>query len=73
MSATEWIKVCLVVGLLCSCVFGQNTLSVQTVAQFVAVVQKHFHSRCVSIVQGTDNKGTGKPDFLYVCCVQSKN
>jgi hypothetical protein len=67
MSATAWIKDCLVMVLLCSNVFGQNTLSVPTVAEVVVVVQKHFHSRCVSIVQATDHKEMGKPDFIYVC------
>jgi hypothetical protein len=67
MSATTWIKDCLLVVLLCSNVFGQNKLSLSTVAEIVAVVQKHFHSRCVSIVQGTDDTDMGKAEVLYVC------
>jgi hypothetical protein len=67
MSATTWIKGCLVAVLLCSNVFGQNKLSAHTTAEVVAVVQKHFHSRCVSIIQTTDNKEMGKPKILYVC------
>jgi hypothetical protein len=67
MSVAAWIKDCLVVVLLCSNVFGQNKLSAPTVANVVAVVQKNFHSRCVSIVQGTDDTDVGKPEFLYVC------
>ena len=52
--------------LLCGNVFGQNKLSVPTAAEVVAVVQKHFHSRCVSILQRTDDTDKGKPDVLYV-------
>ena len=66
MSATTWIIDCLLVVLLCSNVFGQNKLSVSTVAEVVAVVQKHFYSRCVSIVQRTDYTDMGKPEVLYV-------
>jgi len=64
MSATTRIKDCLVVVLLCGNVFGQNDMSVPTAAEVVAVVQKHFHSRCVSIVQRTDDTDMGKPDVL---------
>jgi hypothetical protein len=67
MSATIWVKGCLVVVLLCSNVFGQNRVSVPTAAEVVAVVQKHFHSSCLSIVQRTDDTVMGKPDVLYVC------
>jgi hypothetical protein len=66
MSATTWIKDCLVVVLLCENVFGQNTVSVPTAAEVVTVIQKHFHSRCVSIVQRTDDTNMGKPDVFYV-------
>jgi hypothetical protein len=67
MSATTWIKDCLIVVLLCSNVFGQNKVSVRTAAEVVAVVQRHFHSRCVSIVQRTDDTDMGKPEVLHVC------
>jgi hypothetical protein len=66
MPTTTWIKDCLFVVLLCSNVFGQNKLSVSTAAEILAVVQKHFHSRCVSIVQRTDDTNMGKPGVLYV-------
>jgi hypothetical protein len=67
MSATARIKDCLVVVLLCSNVFGQNKLSVPIAAEIVAVVQKHFHSQCVSIVKRTDDTNIGKPEVLHVC------
>jgi hypothetical protein len=41
-------------------------VSVPTAAEVVAVIQKHFRSRCVSIVQRTDDKDMGKPDVVYV-------
>jgi hypothetical protein len=66
MSATTWIKDCLVVVLLCGNVFGQNMVSVPTTAEVVAALQKHFHSRCVSIVERRDDTDMGKPDVLYV-------
>jgi hypothetical protein len=69
MSATTWIKCCLVVVLLGSNVYGQKKLSVPTAAEVVAVVQKHFHSGCVSIVHRRDDTDTGKPEFLYVYSV----
>jgi hypothetical protein len=64
MSATTWIRESLVVLLLCGNVFGQNKVSVPTAAEVVAVVQKYFHSRCVSIVQRTDDTDMGKTDVL---------
>jgi len=64
MSATTWIKDCLIVVLLCGNVFGQNMVSVPTAAEVVAVVQKHFRSRCVSIVQRTDDTDMGKSDVF---------
>jgi hypothetical protein len=69
MSATIWVKSCLVLVLLGSNVYGQNELSVSTAAEVVAVVQKHFHPGCVSIVHRTNDIDMGKPEVLYACCV----
>lgn len=64
MPATTWNTFFLTVVLLGCNVYGQNKMAVPVIAEVVAVILKHFHSSCVSIVYRTGDTDMGKYDTL---------